>query len=158
MFFCDSAVSTLIIHSAAASPAAQESKPFKIGVAFDSRTLYLTEGEEASESIDKGMVCKISATTEISCGSKNLGLGFEAAHPFWGTIRPTELTKGNKNWAIGADNVLSWKDDKGKDVHLSLKKFEGATTSKKVYAEQCSTLGHGDGPAFISGVAKAYFV
>jgi hypothetical protein len=140
-----------------AAPLAQ-SKPFKFGVTISGRTLYLTETTDATETKANGVDCfltEISANNnKISCGKNNQGFTLIEAHPANGAMKPVANATPNRGWSIGSDNVITWKTDGGQKVHFSTFALGSA---KQVYAEMCSTKGHGDGVLFSPGVAKAYF-
>jgi len=169
---------------AIAAPAgnAEPSKPFKIGVTIDKKTVYLTKTATASENIADGVTCTIADKGDvkgvITCND-NLGYYYSERHPFEGALVPLTTaqaealensnrlfyggySKSNKNWSIDANNNISWKTEKTGPaptkynvVHFS-KSVAGA--ANQIYAEICSTYGHPDGKAFKWDEVKAYFV
>ena len=169
------------MHSSIAAPTsdANTSKPFKIGVTVNKKTLYLTKTTTASENIADGLTCTLSDKADakgvITCND-NLGFYFNEAHPFEGALAPLTLeqaqkmekgnflysgfSKSNKNFKIDSNNKITWGTSKTSpnpnepySVHFST---QGG--KNQIFAEICSTYGHPDGRMFNVGEAKAYFV
>jgi hypothetical protein len=144
-----------------AAPTA-EGKQFKIAIettkgaarggvkaAKTGTTVYLTNSG-SSKNPEEALVCSLSKGTEgtISCGGKGFQVNnLHTAMP----LTPTASNTGT--WKIGADNVLTWHSG-GAEVHLSTKSVASTT----IYAEVCSTSGHGDANAFFPGFIKAVYV
>jgi hypothetical protein len=160
----------LTYNSAAAVPTSDAAlnKSFKIGVTFDKRVLYITESGEASEQAANGVDCvltEISAgNNRIACGSVKGGFAFNELHPLAGAMKPVADASSNSHWSIDSNNVLSWKTNNGKEIAFSIAMMDPGNfspndlaTTKKIYAEVCSTAKHPDGRLFKAGVAKAYF-
>jgi hypothetical protein len=144
-----------------AAPTAQN-KQFKVAIettkgaahgatkaAKTGTTVYLSNSGSTKNAAD-ALVCTLSNGTSgtISCGGK--GFTVNSLH----TSMPLTPTPGNTGtWKIGADDTLTWYTGKT-EVHLSTK----SVASTSIYAEVCSTSGHGDATAFYPGYVKAVYV
>ena len=138
--------------SAIAAPTAP-SGPFVIGVTTAAgKTLYLTGEEAASEKLSDGIQCTL-AVGKIACGPEKLGYTYGNQHTSDALV-PDSDAPNNKNWAIGSDNVISWKTTKGEVVNFSTKD----DADNIIYAEVCTAKSHPDKVLFHPGTAKAYFV
>jgi hypothetical protein len=98
--------------------------------------------------------CKL-ANGVIGCGADNKGYGYNLLHPFEGALVLNAKPSNNKNWSIGSNNIISWKTPDQKEVHFSKSK---KGSPNQIYAEICSTYGHGDKDSFVTGQAKAYYI
>ncbi|KAF2432192.1 hypothetical protein EJ08DRAFT_695645 [Tothia fuscella] len=174
------AVVAALAVSALAAPT-DVSKPFKIGVTIEGKTVYLTKTATASPNLADGISCTIgdkpTAKGAITCEG-NLGYYYADRHPFDGAAVPITLeaaekveksnklffdgyVKSNSGWSIGAGDVLTWKAQQpGTATKPNLVHLSRSATGKagEIYAEICSTYGHPDGKAFTPGAVKAYYV
>jgi hypothetical protein len=148
---------------------AETSKPFKIGITFQSKeTLYLTSTSAASSNIADGIECIITTTKagetpigKLSCGPDKKAFTYSEYH----TTKPLEpiaSDKKNVDWSIGADNVIHWgaQPTGTKSVTFSRQKNGN---QKSIFAEVCSTFDHHTNMPAVrdfweAGVAKAYYV
>jgi hypothetical protein len=158
-------------NSALAGPifTAETSKPFKIGVTFNSKeTLYLTSTSTASPNIADGIECTITTTTtgskpvgRLACGPDNKAFTYSEFHTLE-PLKPVAPDNKNVDWSIHADNTLFWGAAPAgtKSVTFSRQK---TGNPRNIYAEVCSTFDHhallpAVGDFWQRGDAKAYYV
>jgi hypothetical protein len=102
----------------------------------------------------QGVTCAIQSQA-IQCGSQKLGYTYNNSHtPSNKPLVPTSPAPLNVKWSIGPNDKLVWGAKSGGEVHFSTK----TSTNNKIFAEICSTYGHGDKGAFNPHDAKAVFV
>jgi len=163
----------LIMFSALAGPISttETSKPFKIGVTFETKdTLYLTGTSVASANIVDGITCTITtikngekSVGQLGCGPEKKAFTYSEFHSY-NPLEPVASDKKNVNWSIGTDNVINWGALPAGTKSVTFSR-EKSKNPNNIFAEVCSTFDHHKSSPFPeireyweNGVAKAYYV